>query len=299
LGDAEQASQQIQHTVEHMWCSCEFGFEQGCDFHHKDSSNPTTNRTFYGNFRNMNSLADAAVHYSLNKEDSCEITSTLERNAPHLAANAPSNTRELAVFSNFRQRITSSKCIRGSAFQVSPGNQTTHCNFDNNDKGKSSTPAPSETNNIHSRPASLTYSKKLWNFGCSHKKSDIICDTVDAWSNSRSGKLFMNLKQSLFGHTNHTERMMIGGSKPLVFGGTYPIDMPLERNVKETVGKSDKEVSSQTYDIDAPHLGFLEQTLASASMDSWNAVVRRNKIVSQQCTVLGSSAELKHSCSTD
>lgn len=303
LGDAEQASQQIQHTVGHMLCSCEFSFEEGCDFHHQDTNNSTTNKTLHSNFTNMASLADAAVHYSLNKEDSCEVTSTLARNAAHLAASAPTNTCEVAVFSNFKQHITSSKCVTESAVQISPGNASTQCKFNDSDKEKSSIPAPCDTDtdtNIHSRAASLTCSKRLWNFGCSRKKSDIICDTVDAWSSSRSGKLFLNLKQSLFGHMNRTERMsLIGGSKPLVFGGTYPIDMPFEGTVKKTVCESDKEVSLQTYDIDAPYLGFLEQTLASASVDSWNTVVRRNKIVSQQCTVLGSSADLKHSASTD
>lgn len=300
VGDVEQASQKIQHRVKHMVCSCEFSFGEGCDFHHKNTSNPTTSKTLCRNFRNMTSLADATVRYSLNEEDSCEVTSTCERNASHLAANAPKNTCELAVFSNFKQHITSSKCVRESAFQISPDNQATRYNSNNSGRGKSSIPAPSDTDNIHSRAASVTCSKKLWNFGCSRKKSDIICDTVDAWSSSCSGKLFLNLKQSLFGHMNRTESMLlVGGSKPLVFGGTYPIDMPLEGNVKKTVGEIDEEVSLQTYDIDAPYLGFLEQTLASASVDSWNTVVRRNKIVSQQCTVLGSSAELKHSSSTD
>jgi hypothetical protein len=92
---------------------------------------------------------------------------------------------------------------------------------------------------------------------------------------------------------------MIGGSKPLVFGGTYPIDVPLEINLEETVGNSDRDVYSQTYDIDTPCLGFWKQTLASSSVDSQNAVVRRNKMVPKQRAILGSSPELKHRASTN
>ena len=127
-----------------------------------------------------------------------------------------------------------------------------------------------------SSPASIASNRRIWNFG---RKKDIICDTVDAWSNSRSGKLFLNLKQSLFGHTNRTQRMMlIRGSKPLVFGGTYPIDVPMEGSAEELIRRVE-EVMPKTFDIDAPCIDSV--TRASLIGLSSN-VVRRNSRVSQQ-----------------
>jgi hypothetical protein len=93
---------------------------------------------------------------------------------------------------------------------------------------------------------------------------------------------------------NRTERrLLIGGSKPLVFGGTYPIDVPLEINLEETVSNNDGDIYSQTYNIDTPCLGFRKQTLASSSVDSQNTVLRRNKTVPDKCPILGSSLKLK------
>jgi hypothetical protein len=289
LAGKEPALEQIQHNMKHTLQSSELIFEQGCDIHHKVSSDSVTNKILHNNFRSVSSFTDASVHYgleSLNKEDPCEVTNTAD-----LAANTSANTNELAVSSDLNQHLTSLKCIKESTFHTATGNLTTQYSS-NNDTGKTSISASSDTDNILSCAGSLAHSRRLWNFGCNRKKSDVICDTVDAWSNSRSGKLFLNLKQSLFGHMNRTERMLlIGGSKPLVFGGTYPIDVPLERYVEETVNKSDKHVSPQTFDIDSPCVGFVEQMLSSASVDSQNTVLRRNKTVSQKCTALSLSPE--------
>lgn len=302
LGETAPTLEQIQHRVDHMLCSSELSFEQGCGIHPEVSSDPITSKALHHNFRSVTSLADASVNYSLeslNKEDAPEVTNTPPRNMPDLTANSQTSTNELTFFSNINQHVTSLKCITESTFRTFPGKLTAQYSFNKNDSnnndGETIVPTISDNDNVQSCPASLSRSKRLWNFGCSHKKSDVICDTVDAWCNTRSGKLFFNLKQSLFGHMNRTERMLlIGGSKPLVFGGTYPIDVPLEINVEETVSNSDKDVYSQTYDIDTPCLGFWKQTLASSSVDSQNTVVRRNKTVSEQCPILGSSPELKH-----
>lgn len=277
LAEKEPASEQIQHNMKQSLHSSELIFQQGCDIHHEVRSDPVTNKILHNNFRSMSSTFNASVHCgleSLNKEDPREIADTAD-----LAESTSTNTNELAVFSDLNQHMTSSKCISESAFHTATGNLTTLYSF-SNDTGKTNIPASSDSNSVLSSAGSLAYRRKLWNFGYNHKKSDVICDTVDAWSNSRSGKLLLNLKQSLFGHMNRTERMLlIGGSKPIVFGGTYPIDMPLERNVEETVNKCDKHVSPQTFDIDAPCLGFVEQTLSSALVDSQNTVFRRNKTV--------------------
>jgi hypothetical protein len=288
LVEKEPASEQIQHNMKHTLPNNESIFEQGCDIHHKVSSDPVTSK-IHRNFRNVSAFSDASLHCgieSLNKEVPCEVTNTAD-----LAADSSTDTSELAVLCDCNQHMTSLKCIKESAFHTATGNRTTQYSF-NKDTEKTRIPASSDTDNILSCPGSLAHSTELWNFGCNHKKSDVICDTVDAWSSSRSGKLFLNLKQSLFGHTNRTERiMLIGGSKPLVFGGTYPIDVPLERNIEETVNKSDKHVSPQTFDIDAPCLGFVEQTLSSALVDSQNTVLRRKKTVCQKCTAVSSSPE--------
>lgn len=290
LGETEPALEDMQHSAERTLHSSDLVFEQGCDIHHKVSTDPVTNKAIHDNFRRVTSFADGSVNYgleSLNKEDPYEII-----NIADSAINTRTNANELTVFSNVNQQMPSLKCSKESTFQTAAtGNKTTQYSV-NNTTGNACIHAATETENILSSAGSLAHSRKLWNFGCNRKKSDVICDTVDALSNSRSGKLFINLKQSLFGHMNRTERILvIGGSKPLVFGGTYPIDMPLERYMEETVDKSDKHVTPQTFNIDAPCLDFVEQTLPSASVDSQNAVHRRNKTVSQKYTILGSSPE--------
>lgn len=71
------------------------------------------------------------------------------------------------------------------------------------------------------------------------RRKDVICDTVDAWSyNDSTGQ-------------NITESSRY---KPLVFGGTYPIDLPLRfrNNNRLTDDTSAKDNTSLTYDIDMP-----------------------------------------------
>lgn len=78
--------------------------------------------------------------------------------------------------------------------------------------------------------------KKVMRVAPHIRRKDVICDTVDAWSNDNAGQ---NISESF-------------RYKPLVFGGTYPIDLPLRfRNNNQTESTSDKNVSL-TYDIDIP-----------------------------------------------
>ncbi|XP_012286422.1 uncharacterized protein LOC105702982 isoform X2 [Orussus abietinus] len=73
------------------------------------------------------------------------------------------------------------------------------------------------------------------------RRKDVICDTVDAWSDVNGG-------QNVAEVTRY---------KPLVFGGTYPIDVPLRGR---TIGRVEQtrvidataRHSAKTFDIDAP-----------------------------------------------
>ncbi|GJQ86246.1 hypothetical protein Trydic_g8945 [Trypoxylus dichotomus] len=57
-------------------------------------------------------------------------------------------------------------------------------------------------------------------------KHDIICDTVDSWAKKSTNKnVFSNIRSSIF-KSNSQEKEVV--YKPLVFGGTYPIDAPLK-----------------------------------------------------------------------
>lgn len=58
------------------------------------------------------------------------------------------------------------------------------------------------------------------------RRKDVICDTVDAWSRGPETDL--------------------SRSKPLIFGGTYPIDFPLRTNHRGTI------YTPKTFQIDAP-----------------------------------------------
>lgn len=77
---------------------------------------------------------------------------------------------------------------------------------------------------------------------------------------SLSKKLLMNLKLSLFGHIERSERVdLMGHNKPLVFGGTFPIDMPLGGDTRNRI-VIEKDVTDKvmpmaevkTFEIDAP-----------------------------------------------
>lgn len=73
------------------------------------------------------------------------------------------------------------------------------------------------------------------------RRKDIICDTVDAWSADNDAQIDQD-------RSNY---------KPLIFGGTYPIDMPLHRNPVARAIQIRKYIDagktmSKTFDIDAP-----------------------------------------------
>lgn len=80
--------------------------------------------------------------------------------------------------------------------------------------------------------------KKVMRVAPHIRRKDVICDTVDAWSYDSTGQ-------------NITESSRY---KPLVFGGTYPIDLPLRfrNNNRLTDDTSAKDNTSLTYDIDMP-----------------------------------------------
>lgn len=67
---------------------------------------------------------------------------------------------------------------------------------------------------------------------------DIITDTVDAWAKKSGKNVFLNLKNSLFCSSTDRNKEIV--YKPLIFGGTYPIDCPtfsnkiMKRSVSET-----------------------------------------------------------------
>lgn len=86
--------------------------------------------------------------------------------------------------------------------------------------------------------------KKVMRVAPHIRRKDVICDTVDAWSHD-------NDMSDTSGSPEY---------KPLVFGGTYPIDLPLrftndrqtaEEGREEGVSPVKKSVSL-TYDIDVP-----------------------------------------------
>lgn len=96
-----------------------------------------------------------------------------------------------------------------------------------------------------------------------HKpKHDIITDTVDAWSKKNGKNVFSNLKNTLF--KSHSEKEIV--YKPLIFGGTFPIDIPTKREAKTEKDSFDRNNNSplghspkvreygpaKTFDIDQP-----------------------------------------------
>ncbi|RZC42229.1 uncharacterized protein BDFB_009106, partial [Asbolus verrucosus] len=62
---------------------------------------------------------------------------------------------------------------------------------------------------------------KLTKFDRKKHKHDIITDTVDAWAKKSSSNVFSNIKNSIFKSNKQTKEVIY---KPLVFGGTFPID---------------------------------------------------------------------------
>lgn len=93
-------------------------------------------------------------------------------------------------------------------------------------------------------------------------KHDIITETVDAWARKSSANkgVFSNIKNTLFKNGAPGKEIVF---KPLVFGGTFPIDRP-EMKISEQSGR-EKENSrvnrspvvreygpAKTFDIDQP-----------------------------------------------
>lgn len=90
-------------------------------------------------------------------------------------------------------------------------------------------------------------------------KNDIITNTVDAWAKKNSA-VFANLKNSIFKNNKPTKEVIY---KPLIFGGTYPIDMPFQKvdkrqqhlqqiPVKREPQKFRQYGPPKTFDIDRP-----------------------------------------------
>lgn len=89
------------------------------------------------------------------------------------------------------------------------------------------------------------------------KRRDIICDTVDSWArkNSSTKNVLSSLKHSFF---SKSEPAVV--YKPLVFGGTYPIDsptpLPRRREVAEIKSYDRPKVRqygpAKSFDIDIP-----------------------------------------------
>lgn len=71
-------------------------------------------------------------------------------------------------------------------------------------------------------------------------RHDIITDTVDAWAKKSGKNVFMNLKNSLFSSSTDKNKGIV--YKPLIFGGTYPIDCPTlsSKNMKRSVSDTTK-----------------------------------------------------------
>lgn len=74
-------------------------------------------------------------------------------------------------------------------------------------------------------------------------KRDIINDTVDAWACNSNVNLRRRLYEDRFGRVRY---------KPLIFGGTYPIDVP-ELPDQSFDNKLDNYNEVKTYDIDRPY----------------------------------------------
>lgn len=83
--------------------------------------------------------------------------------------------------------------------------------------------------------------KKVMRVAPHIRRKDVICDTVDAWSYSNASR-------------NSSELCRY---KPLVFGGTYPIDLPVrpvrsDLNLAEFNNAPVEKSTMKTYDIDVP-----------------------------------------------
>ena len=80
--------------------------------------------------------------------------------------------------------------------------------------------------------------KKLVRVAPHIRRKDVICDTVDVWSASNDGKSNADLSRY----------------RPLIFGGTFPIDAPSRGNASGALRKTSQTGKniSKTFDIDCP-----------------------------------------------
>lgn len=85
--------------------------------------------------------------------------------------------------------------------------------------------------------------KKVMRVAPHIRRKDLICDTVDAWSSND-------------GSSQRGPSCELSRYKPLVFGGTYPIDLPVrpgnESNAEYLKNIAGGKCISKTYDIDVP-----------------------------------------------
>lgn len=91
-------------------------------------------------------------------------------------------------------------------------------------------------------------------------KHDIICDTVDSWAKKgNKSNVFSNIKSSIFKNNSQEKGIVY---KPLVFGGTYPIDAPLRipTIITDSPEKFDEKIPSRT-SVDKGNLNLREHHL--------------------------------------
>ncbi|KYB25047.1 hypothetical protein TcasGA2_TC002065 [Tribolium castaneum] len=95
---------------------------------------------------------------------------------------------------------------------------------------------------------------KLARFDRKKHRHDIITDTVDCWAKKVPTGVFSNLKNSIFKNKPVKEVLY----KPLVFGGTYPIDVPLDK-VERPKSTECKEMTGPKVDIPQPQISLPNQ----------------------------------------
>lgn len=105
---------------------------------------------------------------------------------------------------------------------------------------------------------------KMSKFDRKKNRHDIITDTVDAWAKKSSKNVFSNIRNSIFKSSTPDKEVVF---KPLVFGGTFPIDRPEMKSEKSFDREREKRNSrvimnqspkvreygpAKTFDIDQP-----------------------------------------------
>ncbi|KAF2905809.1 hypothetical protein ILUMI_00367, partial [Ignelater luminosus] len=82
-------------------------------------------------------------------------------------------------------------------------------------------------------------------------KHDIITSTVDSWAKRGTKNMFSNIKNSLFKNNTSDKAVVF---KPLIFGGTFPIDAPMSAAEsdnypqKRTVGTNNEKYANMKKD---------------------------------------------------